>query len=120
MGAWPGVARRERERGLEGWREDGFAGELPMETPPRMRVRLVRIDPDTHYVLWVFHHAILDGWSVSILFDDLLRFYGDARTGGIDDVAETAAYRAHVMAMRGRDLGPAEAFWRRELAGARE
>ena len=100
--------------------EEASASEIPIDTPPLMRVHLVRIDPDTHYLLWTFHHAILDGWSVSILFDDLLRFYEQARSGAIDYVPEGPGYRAHVVATRRRDLAAAEAFWRRELAGARE
>jgi len=43
---------------------------------PLMRVKLLRVQPD-HYVLVITqHHIISDGWSMQIIVDELIQFYG--------------------------------------------
>lgn len=47
-----------------------------LERPPLFRVRLVRLSPVKHVLILVMHHIITDGWSMSILFKEIARSYG--------------------------------------------
>ncbi|MFJ7181904.1 amino acid adenylation domain-containing protein [Streptomyces massasporeus] len=42
---------------------------------PLMRGRLLRLAPDAHLALLTLHHAVSDGWSVSIVLDELMALY---------------------------------------------
>src|SRR5262249_770913 len=38
---------------------------------PLLRARLLRLHADDHVLLLTLHHAIADGWSLGVLFDEL-------------------------------------------------
>ena len=43
---------------------------------PLLRVTLLRLAPERHVLLLTLHHIIADGWSMSVLFEDLWTLYG--------------------------------------------
>jgi amino acid adenylation domain-containing protein len=49
----------------------------PFDTarPPLFRARLLRLHADDHVLLLTLHHAIADGWSIGVLFEELSRRY---------------------------------------------
>jgi aryl carrier-like protein len=51
------------------------------EVAPLLRVHAARLGPDRYRLSYAFHHAVLDGWSESILALELLRTYHSALTG---------------------------------------
>ena len=63
------LKRQERER--------GFA----LEQAPLMRVLLVRFAEQEYGMVWSYHHLLLDGWSVPLVFQDLLQSYQALREG---------------------------------------
>ncbi|WP_225705217.1 non-ribosomal peptide synthetase [Bradyrhizobium cenepequi] len=51
---------------------------------PLFRARLLRLGADDHVLLLTIHHAIADGWSIGILFDEISQRYAalmDRRSG---------------------------------------
>jgi hypothetical protein len=42
---------------------------------PLLRARLLRLDAADHVLLLTLHHAIADGWSIGVLFEDLSNRY---------------------------------------------
>ncbi|MCP4415555.1 MAG: amino acid adenylation domain-containing protein, partial [Chloroflexi bacterium] len=46
-----------------------------LENGPLLRFHLLRLSPTEHILLLVFHHIIVDGWSVGIMLDELTAFY---------------------------------------------
>ena len=77
--------------------------------PPLMRLLLVRLDEERHRLVWTYHHALLDGWSVSRLIGDVLRLYRG------EPPEPAAPYRDYIAWLRARDASAAEAFWRPRL-----
>ena len=45
-------------------------------TGPLFRVRLLRLDGDTHILVVVIHHIVMDGWSRSLFIRELFEIYG--------------------------------------------
>lgn len=52
-----------------------------LATGPLMRARLVRLAPDEYRLVLTFHHIIIDGWSLEILYRELGEFYSAEVTG---------------------------------------
>ncbi|SEO02454.1 non-ribosomal peptide synthetase [Bradyrhizobium sp. OK095] len=49
----------------------------PFDTarPPLLRARLLRLHADDHVLLLTLHHAVADGWSIGVLFEELSSRY---------------------------------------------
>lgn len=84
----------------------GFA----LDHAPLSRLTLARTGERRYRFLWTWHHALLDGWSMSRLLGDILRLYDGENppppAGRLQDVA----------AWKQRQNGAAAAFWKAELA----
>jgi amino acid adenylation domain-containing protein len=52
-----------------------------LERPPLFRLTLVRMGPVKHVLILVMHHIITDGWSMSTLFREIARSYGQLVVG---------------------------------------
>ena len=51
---------------------------------PLLRARLLRLGQNDHVLLMTMHHAIVDGWSIGILFEEISKLYSavvDGRQG---------------------------------------
>jgi amino acid adenylation domain-containing protein len=50
---------------------------IPIDTTraPLMRARLLRLQADVHVLLLTIHHAIADGWSIGVLFEEISKQY---------------------------------------------
>jgi amino acid adenylation domain-containing protein len=116
---WQNVAAPERACRfadlLAGERRRGFE----LTRAPLLRVILVRLAARERRLVFAFHHLLLDGWSMPLLFDELLRLYEGCRRGAPPALPPPRPFRDFVDWLRRQDGARAEAFWRRELAGFR-
>ncbi|EIU1412808.1 non-ribosomal peptide synthase/polyketide synthase [Pseudomonas aeruginosa] len=92
------VAQQERRKGFD------------LGQPPLQRVRLLRLGEDRYQLIWTYHHILIDGWSTSQLFGEILELY----SGG--SLPPAVPYRHYIAWLRARDGKASEAFWRRQLA----
>ncbi|MEV7275420.1 amino acid adenylation domain-containing protein [Streptomyces sp. NPDC093111] len=65
-------AQRERIRQVVA-RET--ATDFDLSAPPLLRLVVLTTSPDAYQLIFTHHHAILDGWSVNIFFEDLQAQY---------------------------------------------
>ena len=88
---------------------------LDLSAAPAMRATLVLRPGGGADLLWAVHHAIVDGWSLSLLLRDLVALY-DTRLGlGSTELPEAPAFADHIRWLRSRDRDAAEAHWTKEL-----
>jgi Condensation domain len=55
---------------------------------PLLRVRLFRLGPEEHILLFVIHHIIADGWSMNLLFHEMAELYAGFATGSQPSLAK--------------------------------
>lgn len=48
---------------------------IDLTRPPLFHLVLVRTEPDTHFLLFLIHHIISDGWSQDLFMDELVATY---------------------------------------------
>nr|WP_231996353.1 non-ribosomal peptide synthetase [Mycobacterium scrofulaceum] len=82
-----------------------------LANPPAFRVALVRTAPDRHRIVVTNHHIVLDGWSTSILLQEMFAAYYGQR------LPASTSYRRFVTWLADRDLEAAHTAWREVLAG---
>ncbi|MEV1121219.1 amino acid adenylation domain-containing protein [Actinosynnema sp. NPDC049800] len=89
---------------------------------PLLRAGLVEVSPDEHVLVLVLHHAIADGWSCAVLFDELAGLYAAEVAGVPHDLPELPVqYPDYAVWQREQADGGAfaadEEFWREALHG---
>lgn len=94
-------------------RSQGF----DLETPPLMRVTLIKLSANSWRFLWTHHHLLLDGWSLPIVFRDVIGFYEAKIAGQRIELPPAPVYRDFIAWLKNQDTSVAESFWRKELQG---
>ncbi|MBI4662221.1 MAG: amino acid adenylation domain-containing protein [Verrucomicrobia bacterium] len=114
---WSGLSAREQENRLDAYLQADRRRGLNLALAPLMRLALMRIRETKYWLVWTFHHLLLDGRSLVVLLNELFAFYEAHRDGYELDLQEPPRYRDYIEWLQSQDLGPAEQFWRQELAG---
>ena len=94
-------------------RQEGF----DLASAPLIRFVLVQLDDNSHHFIWTFHHLLLDGWSTHQVFYDVFNVYERLRNEQEPFLPPTKPFRNYIAWLKKQDLGAAETYWRRRLAG---
>ncbi|MFI6479293.1 amino acid adenylation domain-containing protein [Nonomuraea sp. NPDC050663] len=105
------------------WRQvaqEAVARPFDPTRPPLFRAMLIRVGLADHVFVLVAHHAVLDRWSLSLLFQELALLYRPDGTRGAELPPLPARYRDYVSMQRrsGDELANGVAYWRDTLSGA--
>ncbi|MER7396114.1 amino acid adenylation domain-containing protein [Streptomyces sp. NPDC000151] len=90
-----------------------------LDRPPLFRLHLIRVAEQRHILVFRYHHILLDAWSALMLLEEALSSYDQLVRGQEPPTRAVRPYHDYVEWVRRQDLGPAEEFWRGELAGFR-
>ena len=82
---------------------------------PLSRVFVVRLADDAFRMLWSAHHILLDGWSGTLVIQDVVRQYEALESGTVYQREPGPEFSRYVTYLQERDWTGAEAFWRRRL-----
>ncbi|WIM94467.1 amino acid adenylation domain-containing protein [Actinoplanes oblitus] len=85
---------------------------------PLLRLTLIRLAGDRHRLVVTCHHAVMDGWSLPIVFDELTALY--AAGDGPADLPAVTPYREYLGWLSRQDKQRAVAAWTEQLRGAEE
>ncbi|MEU8262194.1 amino acid adenylation domain-containing protein [Micromonospora sp. NPDC048999] len=100
----------------------GAGHAFDLATGPPWQVTVYRLGSDEHVLAMTMHHAVFDGWSEALLYDDLAAGYARAVNGeppARPALPATYADYAVWRAERDRRRGAADlAWWTEHLAGA--
>ena len=86
-----------------------------LDRPPLMRVSLFRLGVDLWQLVLTRHHLIMDGWSATLLFQEL-----EALLGGETALPPAQPFHPFIDWLNRRDGSAAQAFWAERLNGAGE
>jgi amino acid adenylation domain-containing protein len=92
-----------------------------LRSAPLMRIVLVRLPGESHALIWTHHHLILDGWSVGILVQDLIRIYNaECEPRAVPADPPVRSFAPFVRWLMRQDQRATLAYWRDQLAGFRQ
>ncbi|HEY9510633.1 MAG TPA: amino acid adenylation domain-containing protein, partial [Verrucomicrobiae bacterium] len=109
---------------LDGWLKTEAQRPFDLAAGPLTRVHLAQLTERDHALLVVMHHTISDGWSLTILFQELEAFYRAFASGKPAPTlpeltlqyADFAAWKRQQM--QGAALDLELNFWKEKLKGA--
>ncbi|MFJ2487420.1 amino acid adenylation domain-containing protein [Pseudomonas sp. NPDC087639] len=101
------------DRVMENDRARGF----DLETPALTRFTLLSADPNTHKLIWTYHHILLDGWCVARVIKELFALYDDLIAGVQPAPTFGRVYRDYIEWLAHQEPRENRPFWRDYLAG---
>ncbi len=107
------AARRQLEKFLLADRARGFR----LDLAPLWRVTLIQTRPAEHWLVFSFHHLLLDGRALVVLLNEVLAACEDFHCEREPALPPPAPYRNYIDWLGTQDWREGELFWRRALKG---
>ena len=108
--------KQQLEELLQNQRKQGFN----LAKAPLMRLILIHKQPQVYQFIWIYHHLLLDGWSVPFVFQDVLTSYSAISQDESllnKSFNKSRPYKDYIAWLLSQNLSEAEQFWRNNLAG---
>ncbi len=112
-----GLSESEAAELLEAYLRDDRARGFQLDKAPLMRFRLFRIKENTFQWVWSFHHILFDGWSTSMIIQQVFQHYHMLCQGETPEVKTPRPYSDYIAWLKEQSLSRAENFWREQLKG---
>lgn len=88
---------------------------------PVLRLTVVLLRDDVCQLVWSSHHLLFDGWSLPLIWQDMLSFYKGLSQEKAPDLVVRRPYRDFIAWRQGQDTeaeaAKRERFWRSQLSG---
>ncbi len=112
-----GMSQTEQQTRLESIIKIELERLADLSKAPLMGVALVRTADDCYEFIWSFHHILLDGWSMFLIFKEVFAFYEAFRKGQELHLGRPRTFRDYIAWLQRQDLLKAESYWRKTLKG---
>ncbi|WP_328455805.1 amino acid adenylation domain-containing protein [Streptomyces sp. NBC_00386] len=110
----------DQERRLEAFLAEDWERGFDLSRAPLVRVTVLRTAEERRYIVWSFHHILLDGWSVQILQKELFALYRGLLDGTPAALSTAAPYRRYIEWLNAQQGDGSADFWKKYLAGVTE
>jgi amino acid adenylation domain-containing protein len=111
---------REREAAIERIVDRETRTPFDLGAAPLWRAEVIREAPDRHQLVFTAHHVIVDGWSSTVLFEDLANLYAADRVGLQATLTPAASFRDFASDQQSpavvAEMGAALDFWAAQYA----
>ncbi|SEW42708.1 amino acid adenylation domain-containing protein [Chitinophaga sp. YR573] len=90
------------------------------ETPPLMRITLVKISEMSYRMIWTKHHILWDGWSGQVVISEVLKAYEQYAAGLQPEEMEEDLYEDYIKYINRIDPYKEKYFWKQYMEGFEE
>lgn len=117
------LSQREREKTVQRLTDEEAWRPFDLARGPLLRVKLLELEDTEHILLLTLHHIVSDGWSISVLWNEVTTLYKVFNRGQSSPFPELPIQYAD-FAMWQRDwlsgavLEEQLSYWREKLSGA--
>ncbi len=111
------LSAMEQEQLIDQWchtqKERGFE----LDTEVMMRLTLFKTQDQQFQLGWGFHHILMDGWCLAIIYKELLEIYQALSAGQTCPLPQAVPYRRYIQWWLKQDKLAGLTFWEQYLAG---
>ena len=112
------LGAEERRKALAGFQHD-ITLPFDLDKAPLFRWHICFLGREEVLLLLVMHHIIGDGWSMQIMFSELMALYNTEMDIAEPDLPELQMqYKEYSLRQQNRDWREEATFWKKTLAGA--
>ena len=118
-----GMPETGREREANRLTQEEGHRPFDLETGPLLRIVLLRLAPERHYLLLTIHHVVSDGWSMGIFSQEMVALYQAGARGEVSPLGELPIQYPDFAVwqrrrLEGESLEKLVGYWRGQLEGA--
>lgn len=114
---WRGLSASEQERRRDQFLKEDCDRGFDLAIAPLIRVAVLQTDDEAFWIVVSNHHIILDGWSMSLVRDEVSQFYQQLVHDREINLKRGPEFSSYLQWLEQQDMQPAEKFWRSELEG---
>ena len=115
---WSGLDAAAFEQRLAAFLDDDRARGFDFAVGPLLRVAVIARAAQRWTMVVTNHHLLFDGWSLSVLLDELLGVYARLQGGRPPLLTASRPYGEYLAWLSRWDHEGARSYWRQRLAGA--
>ena len=112
---WRGLPADKQEARLESFLKADRERGLVLSQSPVTRFALMRVADSRWRFVWSCHHALLDGWSGSLVLNEALVHYEAIQKDEENHLPEPRPYLDYVKWLQQQDTDQADSFWQEVL-----
>jgi amino acid adenylation domain-containing protein/non-ribosomal peptide synthase protein (TIGR01720 family) len=116
---WTRFNQKDQDQLLANYLAEDSKKAFDLDKPPLMRLGLFSIKDNEHQVVWSYHHAILDGWSMPIVLEEFLQIYQSLLDERSVQLPNTSSYDVYFQWLNEQDEELAKSYWSHQLADAK-
>jgi len=117
---WQEVSAAEQAEKLEALLSRDRTRAFNLAKAPILRLVLIQLSETRFQLVWSFHHLLFDGWSLPLIWQDMLTCYQSLYAKEPAQFEERRPYRDFIAWQQNRTDATAESFWRSQLSGLSE
>ncbi|MUG94288.1 amino acid adenylation domain-containing protein [Scytonema sp. UIC 10036] len=112
---WRSLSTVEQQQQLETFLDSERQQGFQLSEAPLMRLHLLQMDENTYQFVWCHHHILLDGWSLPLVFKDLLECYQAISQEESLPQLGINNYRNYIAWLQQQNKSLAAQFWQQKL-----
>jgi len=114
---WRDVEEQQIDHRLESWLEHDRNRGFDFSIPGLSRLAWIDLPNDKSRLVWSFHHAVLDGWSLPLVMGEVFQVYADFAQSLQPKLAPAGRYEDFIHWIKDFDKADALQFWKNYLHG---
>lgn len=99
------------------FKKDMIRSPYDFEKDLLMRVFVFKTGIAQYEVIWYYHHLLLDGWCLNILFREILAAYYQLANNQQPELPEPPSYRDYILWMQEKDFSESATYWKNYIKG---
>jgi len=112
---WRRLSSIEQQERLATYYEADRRRGFELDKAPLLRLALFQVNDNCHQLVLSYHHIIVDGWSMAMVFGEVFALYEAYSRGRELQLEPSHPYRDFIAWLKQQNLAGAESFWRRML-----
>ncbi len=113
---WRRLAPDDRDQQFAAVKCEDRARGLDTKQAPLLRIRLVQVADESHWLVWSSHHLIVDRWCIDTIWAELASIYGTLLDGQSFTLAPAQPFSDYLRWLQKQSRDDADTYWQSALS----
>ncbi|SFJ95116.1 condensation domain-containing protein, partial [Thermoflavimicrobium dichotomicum] len=105
----------EQRKQIESFKQQDKERGFDLSKDLLMRFTVIQTQADRYFLIWSFHHILMDGWSLGIVMNELFQLYQQMIHNQSPYVGKAVSYSKYIRWLAEQDREKAHNYWKTYL-----